>query len=655
MPQIQIDPQETLAKIIEWEARHGFPMQPGEASTWRIVTVGGQRFALVYCLATDTYPTVWGYHVGMGDRLSCRHFYFSASEAAWRAGTGVRCTTSVDVPSCIASLRANPMPQGGDWEKLESVKPHGWVKSAEDYPGHSSSGYIYEGMVVNELHVALEDWYQRNKRDAIHQQVWKFPLTCYSDGKDNYIAMEKHVNLLINLVVSVEGKHEEKKAKGSHEKQTAIKPPSKYKKCNFLVTIYGEEREYMYVVPRRFIEADEEQRGRLKQPAPILQMQFKNTSAERGGIAHEIKRSTDLWGWINTCLTSQKSVGERRRHPELDTEHIITTYVLPVPDGGNMNIHVEIAETAGPMTLSYLIGGIVESEISTPVCWVRSVYLPNSEVTTFGTYKSCPIDLAFLVQKPCDYLEQTSEDHSALLGMAANIAVKDGRKVPVSFKPSQTPLARHNIVRKGGKDTYISLALFNETTSPLIKEYKRRKGYALFQYKYKTMEKVQKTFIADAEFIRQAMIKGVNEYLSLHDFRSDGHGAEGRARATVFLRLIEEQNYPLVRLSVDFHELFVNNRVNGSREGWNWFHKIRTGRQSLFTVVCRTILPKYCAAEWDPRILSLAAQTPLPRAADKSLQRLMHKAIALGIGGEGCEKQVEDHSAELLQAVQKSQ
>lgn len=104
----------------------------------------------------------------------------------------------------------------------------------------------------------------------------------------------------------------------------------------------------------------------------------------------------------------------------------------------------------------------------------------------------------------------------------------------------------------------------------------------------------------------------------------------------------------------DFYELFANNKVNGGREGWSWVHKIRSGPQSLFTIVSQKIIPMFCTYELDPRIRDLAAKAPLPSGPNNTFQRLMHKAIALGIVVEGCEKQIQEHSHELLKAVQKS-
>lgn len=223
-----------------------------------------------------------------------------------------------------------------------------------------------------------------------------------------------------------------------------------------------------------------------------------------------------------------------------------------------------------------------------------------------------------------------------------------------AFSHKQTPLARQNIVKKGGKDVYLSLALFNETTSPLIKAYKQGKGYALFQYKYKTMDKVLQDVRASYNNIRASAILGVEQYLSLHDFQSWSHGEAGQKRAQAFLNLLYQENYNTDNLPRDFYELFANNSVNGTREGWSWFDKIRSGSQSLFTVVSQCIIPRFCTDQIDPRIRDLAAKSPLPTGPDKALQRLMHKAIALGIVAQDCERQIEEHSAELLKAVQKS-
>ncbi len=610
-----ISAADTWAILMTWEARHTQPITDVDRGQWTIESVGGKDFALVYAINLPDYPCVLGYYLRADGTLLCRHFYKSRSEASWRVGTGAR------------------------WEyqdKLGRNIVSGWVKSAEGQRGHISGGYIFEGMVVPELEKKLETWFQTNHRNAQHTNILtshdpqRFPFSQHPMTP----AYSKHHNLFIN-----DGRN----PGGGSE----------------LVLEYHRERHYYAVIPRNVYavdgQSDDENRqskqrllGRTTQGSVPMQNDLRNEGG-RTGLAHDIKRHDALWGWVVSCLQAEDAalLVTRKPHDILGMSHSIQTFNL-TRDIEPVTVKVEVARTDTAIHQTYVTPSGIQLAINSPICWVRSVYIPGT-VSTFGNYVDIPIDLAFLVQKPCDYVSQVAEEVASRLGVQTQLTENKREFIEAADR-------RHRFGH-----SYISLALFNETTSPLVKAYKVRNHLATFQYKYRALPNTRGEL---PELLLYVML-GVKTYLDLFDESRGGqtarsHGSVGVNRANTFLEHISQARYQSEHLPRDLYELFAHDRVNGRRMGRLLGDGINSKRHSLFTMVCKSLLSRY----FQPGMVGLQGfgvalgapglrvlKTALPVGVENSIQRVVNKAAELNMDGSALELEVEKHSAALLLAL----
>jgi hypothetical protein len=251
------------------------------------------------------------------------------------------------------------------------------------------------------------------------------------------------------------------------------------------------------------------------------------------------KANSPLWQLLVTCL-EQSPINKVPYvyYSDLLKQNVkVESYLLPRQAGLVLkNVVVEIAYTENAVDMEFKNKArTMTYKINSPICWVKSVYI-QGELSNFGNYKEYPWDLSFLPQKPMDYDKQISPY----------------LKQRESNKPDAA---------------YTSLALFNEKYSPLIQEFKRRKGFPPI-----------KTTVAYAEI--DGYLRGLNnpEFvmdLSLNimesckdylDFNranpSVAHGSTGRKRVLAFFdKIYNCKTY--AEINKITYDLFVENTVDG--------------------------------------------------------------------------------------------
>ena len=608
-------PLEFVQFLESWFSHHnksGLPVGTEECLEWTKLAgiPPGSKLYFYKALDAQGYPTVWGYFCDAGGMLSCRHFYKSASEAAWRAGTGLR--------------------PGGE----------GWVKSAEHCPQHKSGGYIFEAMVPSTLDKALKDYYSNKKEN---KKLDSITFNWMSQGLWDHIA--KSNKDLVDYFISQTDNSKKK-----------ITTPSG------IQSLYDSARQYRQAIPQNIKDGttfDYEEGSVALQKDLKVGLKVKGTIGGKGK-AHELKKYTPLWDWINQCLNKppQQTITDRM-HEILNEKHSIHTYKL---EGcyDDKSAMIEIAQTDASKNLSSVTPSGITIKANTPVCWIRSAYMLPETITSFGTYDNCPIDLAFLVQKPCDYVSQTSMDEATRLNVKT-VMVKDSKnKDKLKFKPGseQTETGRMHIVQKGGQDTYLMLALFNENTSPLLKKYKDNKGLPRFEKKYWTIPHVAR----DHEMLLRLTEEGVKEYLDIQSIPKKesgverGHGKTGISRANTFNTHITNVNYEAAtNLLTDIYQLFAKDKVNGVSCG-GWFEGIGTKPNSLFTLCIRKILTYYLVNDPPKELMDQAGTKKMkdfPGPAN-GITRALVKAIQLQTkkkDDETTEAFLTRHSSELLDAL----
>ncbi len=609
--------QEFVLFLESWFKGHGkkeseLPVGAEECREWTTLAgiPLGSKLYFYKALETPGYPTVWGYFCEAGGKLSCRHFYKSASEAAWRAGTGIR--------------------YDGGWVKsAERVAEQKDISGNVVIQGHESGGYIFEGMVPNKLDQALDTYYA--KHDSNVGREWR-----------NHREWPVSIQNLKNYFVA--------------PKTGLITDPG------HIQTLYAKERKYVPAIPQNIRDG---KAFDYKEGSVALQKDLQVGTKLKGttggmGKAHELKKYTPLWDWINQCLNNptQPTI-TGRRHDILNETHSIHTYRL---DGceGKKSAMIEVAQTDASKNLSYVTPSGITIQAHTPICWIRSAYMLPETITSFGTYKYCPIDLAFLVQKPCDYVSQTSMDEANRLDVKTQ---KDRQgKLAFSSGPKQTETGRMHIIQKGGQDTYLMLALFNENTSPLLKQYKIKNNLSRFRHKYWQLPGIAKDIAKDHETLRILAVQGIYEYLSFQininkkGTVEKGHGKTGIKRAEMFFDRITAPNYDTAaNLLNDTYQLFAKDKVNGVSCG-GWFEGIGTKPNSLFTLCIRNILAYYLQGEIARELIEQAAPKKMkdfPGPAN-GITRALVKAIQLQtkkVENESTEAFLTRHSSDLLDAL----
>lgn len=251
------------------------------------------------------------------------------------------------------------------------------------------------------------------------------------------------------------------------------------------------------------------------------------------------KANSTLWQLLVTCLEqSPMNKVPYVYHSDLLKQNVkVESYLLPRQTGVVLkNVVVEIAYTENAVDMEFKNKArTMTYKINSPICWVKSVYM-HGELSNFGNYKEYPWDLSFLPQKPMDYDKQIS------------LYLKQRE----NNKPDKA---------------YTSLALFNEKYSPLIHEFKRRKGFSPV-----------KTTVAYAEI--DGYLRGLNnpdfvldlatnimesckDYLDFNRANSSvAHGSTGRQRVLAYVdEIYNSKTY--AEINKITYNLFVKNTVNG--------------------------------------------------------------------------------------------
>lgn len=489
------------------------------------------------------YKIVLGYVVVAG-RLNGRIWYYSGSEASWRASTGFR------------DLGA-------------------WMKGAEELSAanqeekdYTLAGYVNECYVTNNMSDALDDFWGYKSR------VGQNGASNISKADDNGIFPFRDQNHQIDMALI-----------RTHQGL-----------ADYILSgatqNYASGLESNYHIERQFRPAN---LPNLDQSIIELTKKTGSTTIQRGydiganlrrtGVGNQLKGNTDLNQWILTCLDRRVGNPRRKHHPVLNEHYDVYSYSLRgiqnnAQSPGNNNCQddliVEIAAGTNPKTYKYktLEDGVINHPTRT--CWVRSVYYEHVETSSFGTPLRIPANLAFLVQKPCDYSSQMSALY----------------KETINFTKTDT---------LGGK--YAPLALLNEATSELIRTFKAHNQYPIFRGK-------------NSLFVQQVILKGIDEYDSLNGERNRAnaeiknrweragrHSDSGKRRAAA-LRLVIQNSTTYREIDRAIHQCFVENLIGDFRGGL--FSGINTNPRSLFTCVCRHLLSNFVQADpaSRPRLLT---------------------------------------------------
>ncbi|HEX8436907.1 hypothetical protein [Archangium sp.] len=369
----------------------------------------GREFVLVVKFEDiNGYPIVLGYYQDSQGKLYHRHFYRSNSESFWRVGTGFRC----------------------------DAKDNAWVKGAEGHKEAMSGGYIFEGQVDYRLDAVLQAMPQTIQPKSGTKAVFDSKRNKVVLVPENYFslieAVKKDKNLCAYMVSPSESQ------------------------CSKVVNDYVLHRKKKTVIPDSLWGGGPTRDVRVLQKS---QVRFQQSAQDKKkpdptlnnipDLAADIKKDTALWDFINGCL--KHHVGSYGfEHSALNEPCTVDIYKLPVNGG---NVLVEIAHSKKEAREFVTKSGI-KCSIDSPVCWVKSVYCEGG-MSRYGNYSAYPEDLCFLVQKPMDYIVQTSTEVQRRMGkdeIASNV-----------------------------HGNYLLLALYNEKYSPLIQAFKAMKGFPLFK------------------------------------------------------------------------------------------------------------------------------------------------------------------------------
>ncbi|AJC48902.1 hypothetical protein SD28_04280 [Allofrancisella guangzhouensis] len=148
----------------------------------------------------------------------------------------------------------------------------------------------------------------------------------------------------------------------------------------------------------------------------------------------------DYYNLFSAALRAVHVDHRRSHHDALDDDIDIDTYQFKY---ANKMYCYEIAATINSRP-HYYTKNNQRLKVDAKVVWVRTLYqLDNNEVSSFGNYKVIPIEMAGLVQKPCDYHDQVADVY--------NTEIKEQGRV--------------------GKK-YVLLSVINEISSPIVQQYK---------------------------------------------------------------------------------------------------------------------------------------------------------------------------------------
>lgn len=519
-------------------------LESGKEAGWTTKDFNGKTFIfskrILEVGKEVPYKLVLGYAVNAGI-LKCRMWYYSGSEATWRAFTGWR--------------------TGGAWQK-------GAEFEGGENRVFTGLGYIFECYTTVEFGEALQEFWEANPSEKLEYLTF-FPWPTKNDGNDAWVIPPVSSDPLRGMFEYLVGPYKTESETKDVEK--GVKKP----KPSLIGTSYNKQRAFVKVNMPAGIS--EEAKKLTTEVASVkIQKQYSvDLTGRRIGVGHTLKKDTPLNSWLISCLQFHTLRDYKRYHPVLKMDYTVCSFQLNGNSAGSScpdNLIVEIATTDNDYDHPYIDMTGSEKILKTRICWVRDVYYASSGITEFGTRDRIPINLAFLVQKPCDYKSQISAFYNEKVPF----------KNPANFF--------------GGK--YIVLSLLNESTSSLVKTFKSSRDLPCFVSKYYSHAKLN--LDNRTEELKASILKGVFEYADLQDTKGNPnpkyattgyHGSAGMQRAEALHDAVCAcKNF--VELSQVIYNCFANNRV-GSFTGNRFTSSIQTKPTSLFTCVCRNLLNQF--------------------------------------------------------------
>lgn len=179
----------------------------------------------------------------------------------------------------------------------------------------------------------------------------------------------------------------------------------------------------------------------------FAQGKIKSTTLQqdRGNAAdirQKLKNDNPFWDGIKPCL--ENKINEYQFTSELLNNSIVKVEVYRYQ--GDRDVCIEIAYTENAFQMDYKSkDGRTNLQVNTPICWVKSVYINNGGLTSFGNYALFPKELCFLPQKAMDYY------------------IEGAKQIGLTVQQRQG-------LTFGRNDKYTCLALFDEKYSPLIRK-----------------------------------------------------------------------------------------------------------------------------------------------------------------------------------------
>ncbi|MCI5209998.1 MAG: hypothetical protein D3910_14645 [Candidatus Electrothrix sp. ATG2] len=436
----------------EWYA--GVTVDPSQLVKGEAKVIGEEpTFYLTHSARFETYRVVLGYYreptngttTNLNPKLKPRLWYFSGSEGVWRASTGFR-------------------------------KNGAWKKGAEGLKKHRRVGYVMENIVTPIMNRELESFWQRVEQEN---------KTRVLDSKILYVLKKFRRWGDGEFEPGESGKCNEWKKNriniGTLLSNYLTQPNDDTLAFNTLITQYDSERKYTEdgLIPSFRCE-DSVQLTTLG--STNLQLGFavsdisditkKSQEDAVKDPLYWIIRAEGLWSDITTQIKPGKCINTWVEASHQYIEGGIKVKVFRVQLGdNNVEYDIEICQSVNAFLMQCKDHSGVYRPVETPYCWVRNVRRSRCTCSSFGTPAKCPINLAFMVQKPMDYSQQTSLQYQKRIfpGLTKRLEKMNraGRREFLSNYPNT---AENDYIND---KTYINLTLFNEVSSPVICAYKQ--------------------------------------------------------------------------------------------------------------------------------------------------------------------------------------
>ncbi|WP_172106487.1 hypothetical protein [Allofrancisella frigidaquae] len=298
------------------------------------------------------------------------------------------------------------------WRAFTGFRPMGGMQKGDEYnENYRGAGYVFECMVISELDEKFDNIFriaEREKKIEPSSGLYRLIAKYEHDNSDlfKYLVAQDEDKLVNQAKVA---QYYSSEVKLSHPMKDANEFPSKF------LGIF-QHGENFSQIDNTYIQAD--YRGELL-----------------GAVYLK-----DYYNLFSAALRAVHVDHRRSHHDALDDDIDIDTYQFEYNE--KMYCY-EIASTINSRP-HYYTKNHKRLKVDAKVVWVRTLYqLDNNEVSSFGNYKVIPIEMAALVQKPCDYQHQVADVYKKEINEQGLIG-----------------------------NTYILLSVINEITSPIIQQYK---------------------------------------------------------------------------------------------------------------------------------------------------------------------------------------